>query len=149
MQLVSCIDQGGRKAKLVTYSQDLKILDKLQEEAVTAKRNRFTSALKDAIAQGSCVATKEQWLSGEHADAIVHLIEFAKEEVAQPHSDALFALMDTGYEVSADGGALLLKRIGIWPRHIPNIVVCLHIELGTFSLPHLFQVTVGSKVIVD
>jgi hypothetical protein len=98
----------------------------MQEEEVALKRKRFTASLREAIAQQSCTSTKEQWQDGEHADAIVHMIEFAKEEVPQPHSDVLYGLMDTGYAISADGAAGLLKKLGIWPKHIPNAVVCLH-----------------------
>lgn len=97
---------------------------RVQEAELAAQRARLKRALHDALARDPPPQnTKDEWMHGRHAEAIVHLMEFAKGEVGQPHGNALYALLDTEYEVSTEGAARLLKAIGFWPRHVPTVVV--------------------------
>ena len=96
----------------------------MQEKELAAQRARLKADLHAALSQEPRPQNAEDaWMHGPHADAMVHLTEFAKGEVGQPHGNALYALLDTQFEVSTEGAARLLKAIGFWPRHVPNVVV--------------------------
>jgi hypothetical protein len=54
---------------------------------------------------------------------MAHLETFAKGKSDAPHGHAMYALLDTGSQVTIDGAAQLLKRLGVWPKHVPTPVV--------------------------
>ena len=101
-----------------------------QEKEKREERDAFASALQSALAESSPPAdARERWADTKFAPGITHIETFAKGNTDAPHGQALFAMLDTGVQVTADGAAHLLKRLGIWPARMPNAVVrtaCAH-----------------------
>lgn len=93
----------------------------LQEQQKQQEREAFAAALQEAIAEERPPAdARERWLDSEFAPGIGHLETFAYANTEAPHSQALYAMLDTGVQVTPDGAAHLLKRLGIWPSRMPN-----------------------------
>ena len=117
-----------------------------QEKEKREERGAFANALQSALAELSPPAdARERWADTEFAPGITHIETFAKGNTDAPHGQALFAMLDTGVQVTADGAAHLLKRLGIWPARMPNAVVrpaCAHrrssVRLPSYesNLPH-------------
>ena len=95
----------------------------VQEEEQRVARQRLGTALLQALAHPPSADAEDQWRFGEHGDAVIHLESFAKGDMNAPHGQALFALIDAGCTITADGAAHLLKRLGVWPARMPNAVV--------------------------
>lgn len=105
----------------------VKVRVRLQEQEQAEQRAAFRSALESALKWAAPRpppgAVRASWADGPFAEAVAHLETFAKGKSDAPHGHAMYALLDTGSQVTPDGAAQLLKRLGIWPKHVPTPVV--------------------------
>lgn len=92
-----------------------------EQEAEQAKqRAEVRAALEGGLAEPR---NQRQWQDSAQGEAVAMVESFARCQTHAPHGSALHALLDLGFPVTPDGAALMLKRIGYWPRNYPNSVV--------------------------
>ena len=92
---------------------DVEATREVQRRAVAAA---ITAALEEP--KGS-KPTPEAWLAGPYAETMTHLKNYAAGQDAEAHGSAVYALLDSGTVLTADGAAQLLKSVGFWPEHLP------------------------------
>ena len=92
----------------------------VQEAAQAEQRVAVRQALEEGLQEAR---SQRQWQDSAQGEAVAMVNSFARGQTHAPHGAALHALLDLGFPVTPDGAALLLKRIGYWPRNFPNAVV--------------------------
>lgn len=96
------------------------IREGVQEAEQAQQRADVRAALEGGLQEPR---NQRQWQDSAQGEAVAMVESFARGHTHAPHGSALHALLDLGFPVTPDGAALLLKRIGYWPRNFPNAVV--------------------------
>jgi hypothetical protein len=104
----------------------------LQEVEQEEHRKVVTGVLRAGLESPQ---SEKEWQKGPHSEALALIESFARGQTGAPHGTALFSLLDLGLPATPDGAAQLLKKVGYWPAHLPNALVCHLIPFGPRFLP--------------